>query len=646
MTLTKSLDKRGGFTSVFIWQLRRILPAAVIYWLLMAGVTLWDSIVRRGVEDHVHLMEIFITGFAFYMPIMCLGDCFSRRQADYINALPVPRGELYLASVLNGLWQILLPIIPCRLFTAWMSSYGLGGYHIRSLTTVAIALVGFSFMMAALSGTYHGYIMASAAHLICWRVIVFSSMALVDHTIPRVYSYGNSMDFFQILFSPVGVEFQHPDGFTRTAIFIWLPILGALCGYAGYHLYKRRKSEWAGHFGQCVLLERVLRTELTLGAGLLTVSILAGSSNYWRVGGLGIPITLGGMVLAMVVVFLILELVWHRRLKALLSHAISIGISGAMMLGGIILVSTGLGLDTDIPEVSEIENVSMNFHYPVNVIDMNGYWGAEPIEPRPVIRTEISEGEVIDELAPFSLTDCLWSPEMLDKVHELNKKYIELERAAQYPYLPGRLAYRNQEEIFISYHVTNHDPDGMPSYKNVSVCYRGPVNSKTEPILEEIRNLRREIIKSDEFVYSQMPLNAIDAVKTVSRLKPKGEFYTGLTVTESDISAIKDYKGLDELPKDFLTRLEEAMSEDFRNGRFTTYDGVLEADYQIYQLGYGGEFTARGGLAIDNGEYKPAKGMKLKLHEYDYNDSTFLPNVLRVTKEMPATYGYLETLYS
>ena len=80
MTLTKSLDKRGGFTSVFIWQLRRILPAAIIYWLLMAGVTLWDSIVRRGVDDHVHLMEIFITGFAFYMPIMCLGDCFSRRH--------------------------------------------------------------------------------------------------------------------------------------------------------------------------------------------------------------------------------------------------------------------------------------------------------------------------------------------------------------------------------------------------------------------------------------------------------------------------------------------------------------------------------------------------------------------------------------
>ncbi len=109
MTLTKSLDKRGGFTSVFIWQLRRTLPAAVIYWLLMAGITLWDSIVRRGVDDHVHLMEIFITGFAFYMPIMCLGDCFSRRQADYINALPVPRGELYLASVLNGLWFRRLP---------------------------------------------------------------------------------------------------------------------------------------------------------------------------------------------------------------------------------------------------------------------------------------------------------------------------------------------------------------------------------------------------------------------------------------------------------------------------------------------------------------------------------------------------------
>ena len=39
MTLTRSLDKRGGFLTVFLWQLRRGLPAALLYWVLMVGLT-------------------------------------------------------------------------------------------------------------------------------------------------------------------------------------------------------------------------------------------------------------------------------------------------------------------------------------------------------------------------------------------------------------------------------------------------------------------------------------------------------------------------------------------------------------------------------------------------------------------------------
>ena len=48
MTLTRSLDKRGGFLTVFLWQLRRGLPAALLYWTLMVGLTVWNYILGHG----------------------------------------------------------------------------------------------------------------------------------------------------------------------------------------------------------------------------------------------------------------------------------------------------------------------------------------------------------------------------------------------------------------------------------------------------------------------------------------------------------------------------------------------------------------------------------------------------------------------
>ena len=177
----------------------------------------------------------------------------------------------------------------------------------------------------------------------------------------------------------------------------------------------------------------------------------------------------------------------------------------------------------------------------------------------------------------------------------------------------------------------------------MTVLYKGPVNSKTEPILEEVRNLRREIISSDEFVNSLEPMCAIDAVSSLGWVEPKAGYYR--VMDSEDKADVKDPRPVEELPKDFRERLEEAMREDFKNGRFTTQDGMRDADYPIYQLGYSGEFTARGGLFLDpdSGEFVPAAGRRLTLEEYE--SGMHMHNALHVTKEMPATYGYLNEVY-
>ncbi len=634
MTLTRSLDKRGGFLTVFLWQLRRGLPAALLYWVLMVGLTAWSYIFGHGYREDKYLVEAIVTGFAFFAPLIYLGDCFSRRQADFIHAMPVPRGQMYLAAVLNAFWQILLPIIPCRLFTGYAQRLANSiyiEYNIRDLTLIAVALVGFAFMMAALTGTWHGYILASMAHLVCWRIIIFAGYQTMFTTIPvanvKLHKFS---DFLMFLGSPFAVTSHNLSQPFMIVTYIWLPIFGALCAAAGYHLYKRRQSEWAGNFGRCRILERVLRTEMTLASGVGALGLVMAAAIGFELGGLGIPLTLGSMVLALFGTHLILELVWHRKLKALGRSSMSIIISGALLAVLLVLTATGMGVETGIPETSEIEMVDLQFLYPIDNINMNGPWYLEV----PGVSPEINSSY---------LRDGLTSPEMLEKVRKLHKKYLELERAAQYPYLPGRGAYRLQEYIYISYCINDNDGDALPEYEGVSVLYKGPVNSKTEPILEEVRNLRREIIASDEFVNSLEPMCAIDAVSSLGWVEPKAGYYR---VMDSEEKAdVKDPRPVEELPKDFRERLEEAMREDFKNGRFATQDGMLDADYPIYQLGYSGEFTARGGLFLDpdSGEFVPAAGRRLTLAEYE--SGMHMHNALHVTKEMPATYGYLNEVY-
>lgn len=250
MTLTRSLDKRGGFIAVFLWQLRRGLPAALLYWALMVGLTAWNYILGHGYGEDRYIMEAVITGFAFFAPFIYLGDCFSRRQADFIHALPVPRGQMYLAAVLNVFWQILLPIIPCRLFTGYaqrLAHLMYIEYNIRDFTLIAVALVGFAFMMAALTGTWHGYILASMAHLVCWRIITSGGYYTMFTTIPVANVKLHELSSFLMFFgSPLVITSQNLSPPFMIATYIWLPIFGALCAAAGYHLYKISAAKASG----------------------------------------------------------------------------------------------------------------------------------------------------------------------------------------------------------------------------------------------------------------------------------------------------------------------------------------------------------------------------------------------------------------
>lgn len=628
MTLTRSLDKRGGFISVFLWQLRRTLPAAIVYWAMMVLMTLWDWLTGNGYNDYVRPMELLITGFAVALPMVHLGDCFSRRQADFVHALPVTRGCFYLSALLNALWQILLPIIPCRLFTVyvtnWRFNYG-GSYNIRSLAVTAIAILCFMFLAAVASGTYHGYVIGAAAHLAGWRLMVLFMYFVISSTIPGADNYrGPDMDIFFTIGSPILIHFMNFEIHVRNIMmYIIMPIFSAICAALGYVLYKRRKSEQAGHFGKCRPAELFLRTELTLCAGLFALGLIPiNPMSSWLKGALGIPLTLGGTLAALALAYIILEFAWHRSLKNLRSHALPVLISTGIIVVFTGAVSTGLGMDNNIPDISELGYVDLTEMYPCELYSMNYPWGVK--------LPEMDEDEVA------VLNTGIYSLEMLDKVQELNARYLELERAAQYPYLPGRNNYDMQIYIDLQYRLAEY------SYQVNTLKYNGPVNSKTQPLLDEFMALWDEIITSDEYVNSLSPLNAVDAVVTLDALDTENRDWSVLTSEWKSC----DPKPVEDLPKNFKTELEAAMREDLKNRCYPTVDEVMEAKYPVYQLAYDGNFTARGGVYWDEEQNKnvPAEGMEFELFVYKGEGEAW--HVFRVTKEMPLTYAVLEKAYN
>lgn len=635
MTSTRYLDKRG-FLSLFIWQLRRTLPAAIMYWALMVGLTLWDWFVGRGYYENHHQMEIIIIGFAFALPLVHLGDCFSRRQADFIHALPASRGSSYLSALLNALWQLLIPIVPCRLYTTYVTHWRIiglegGSFHILTLGLEAIAILGFMFMAAAATGTYHGYVLAAVAHMAGWKILCLTTYLILVAAIPSTYMGGFLFEKAFFLGAPVGIEFASFDTLTRHLAYVCMPVFGLVCALLGYALYTRRDSEQAGHFGKCRPAELFLRTELTLVAGVAAVALVSAAARgkYWS--GAGVPVTLGGALLAVLLAHIILEKAWHRSLKAARKHArfavIPLGIL-AVIIG---TISTGLGMDTAIPVVSQVEYATVHTIYPFASYDINDIWYVQPMD------ADWDE----DKDRALGLSDGVMSPELLDKVHEFHKKYIELERAAQYPYLPGRSAYETQIYTSVNYTLISQDESGLPGWKHTNIIYSGPINAKTEPLLEELKAIHREILSSDDYINGMKPMVAIDAVASLDKLTEVDGFGVVFSYGAEAEEAPKDVK---ELPEDFIEGLEAAMRDDFKNCRYATREEMYGADYPIYQLTYKGEFTARGGLLNDGTGVVQAEGMRLKL--YEYNDPELVRNGFRVTKEMPATYAYLEKAYN
>ncbi len=613
MTWKTSFEKQKAFAA-FSWQLRRMLPLAAVYWAGFLLVCLWNSYTMR--PEHLVVCNFLAIGYSFLLPAWLLGDCFSRKQADFIHALPVNRSTFFVSSMGVGLLTLWAPI-PILGLRDWL--YGPVDYNRPFLQSALImALMGacvlaFFTLAAVASGTYFEYTLTAVLLTFGWWIMMYYLFSIIYITIPGgQYQYWPEDYFVRAGSPPMAMFLSHMRGWRNWDMAHQLPCKAVLIPpllALSWFVYCRRGSEKSGISRHNKGMRLYLRVQLAVTAAMWASAGLCDRQRYFPDGDAGIPKNLGAMAAALLGAWVVTEVYYFHSLKKLHRHLLPLALSFAVTAGAIGAISTGLGVDTKLPDLESLAGVS----FPIGslgdyTISVNTHTDGAQLYPG------------------------VMSPENMEKALQLQAKWIEAERAAQYPYLPGRNGYDSGDYTGFTYHE-------LGAY--IRIYYYSFLSKKTpeaQRLLDEYNAMLLELASCEEAVESAFPLNALDALEKIG----KGDMPPHTVIQQQNPEEAVDAKELEEFPAGFLEKLEDAMREDFRAGRFP------KAGYEDpYLLHYDSTATilAKGGILVEQyPAYRtiPAKGRVLPLaHQYAQPWDT----VFAVTPEMTSTYALLEKEY-
>lgn len=658
------LDENSrGFTGVFLYQLRRALAPTVFYAVAVLAVCLIS--IRQGV---VWMPGIVCACMALALPGLLNGPCFSRGQADLIHALPVGRGQYFRGTFLASLLALELPLLAAGgIQTVLVYLYGHYGWGIHTRLTGSEALYGvgvtallaacclaFFTLAAVSSGTYLGYAVNSVLLSVAGPALSFSFLVLAIDVIPGVDPYLNSsFPGYELsaLLSPAYGVIPYFPGHSHWGGSVPLWLLGGwalftlLLLFLGERVYRRRAGEATGSFTTSRGLETALRVVLTCAASLFTgyaVPRVFSFLFYRLPQPLRITLTLLAMVLALWAAWLLLELLFHHGLKGSRKRLPTLLASAVLTLALTAVISTGMGADTAFPQLDEIDYAEIPFTSPFY---LNSSFSVEPDGPQEEDQPDRINNAFHKEFN--SLNMVVYKEQDLRRVKELQEKWIQVERANQFPYLPGRRGLnpvKGGEFWGASFHCQLKG--GKFWLKNFWGSDRVP--DRLLPLAEEYWELSEDLLYSEDFVKGAFPLCAIDAAEQIGK--------TGTTPEQDDAGNPYYQVPPDENPKSisslensqtFRKELEAALLSDLTQGRWPLHiDGASEfCQKPLYEIVYTSErdFTARGGLLESYSNYSgyedssPAQGKALRLSD----SSRFL-----VWPEMTETYALLEKAYS
>ena len=358
--------------------------AMPVFFLLMRQE--WDDRVERWTElstwsiDEYKLeavMEFFseymtITGGivlvagALIVGIFGFRFVFSKKMVDLYHSIPITRKQLFLIHYIDGflIWfvPLLVGAVICMIFAAfflgngaaWLSAAGSLMITVGNLVVAFLLVYHMAILAVMLSGNIINTLISGTIISFIVLAIYFMLEAFASTYFSTYYSFFGENLPNVIWASPIpGAIYQlymRCMDDMQALPFIMNLLMIAVMWVAGYWVYQRRPSELAEQGIKIKSVQVAFKTLVTCLAGMVGWILF-----YFITGEESIGWMIFGTILAAVLVYGILDIIFHMDFKAFFAHKLQMAVTvAASIVIGFVFLFDLAGYDTYVPDKDEI----------------------------------------------------------------------------------------------------------------------------------------------------------------------------------------------------------------------------------------------------------------------------------------------------
>lgn len=407
-----------------------------------------------------------------------------KRSVDLFHALPVGRNALMTSSLLNGLTMLAIPLILNFTLTGAVAAY----YKLdmaRMLPFLAqsfgwilfLSAAAFLFctVMAVCSGTTFDMVISTVVVNITYPLLIILGNVTAAMMIPGMTSdqifenktFITALSPFSAAYFPIIRNSIEDTTFLNNSFLIWWIVFFIAASVIALILYRHRQSECAESNYAFPIPKIVIRFVATgasgLAFGLIFLSFLSTTSGFFV-----------GLIAGSLAAHVVAEAVYGRGFKGLKRSFAYYGIFLIAFTAFYGICATGaLGYDTRLPKAEEVSSVEGN-------LDVYSYYNHSGFS----VFNENNRNQVA------YIAKELKDPATIQKVLELHKELIDLNRTHAYPYQVSE--NNTSQEIRLTYYLKN----GTTMHRYYS---KDILNKQSAEVQEAFRQKIAAIMATSEY---------------------------------------------------------------------------------------------------------------------------------------------------
>lgn len=383
MTLTTLSNK--SFGKLFQWAFKRNKTIIIVFSILMLlGITgvlymLFELHAREyngdlsGTISSLSVSALSVAqfgalAFTFLSAIRTFSFLHNKRSVDMFGALPATRETLFLSHLLGGMTAVAVPYTGGSLIVALLTMSAPGALG-TGLLMILFGLIGiaaaytFTAMVAYCCGTSADVVIITLTANVSFAGIVLVLYSMMASMIPGITMHSLWHTPLIALLSPYAFTFLADKYYfsSETASFIfilvWIVLFAVLMFAAGLRAAKKHKAECAQ--GE-VIVKWMPVTVKSCGSvvcgGLIGIgAATAGVSGSGNMGSF-----VFWYLIVSFIAFIILHFIFSRGFKSkFIPSLIAYGCTTAVVIGLSFLMTTGMGIDTYVPDPASVSSVAM-----------------------------------------------------------------------------------------------------------------------------------------------------------------------------------------------------------------------------------------------------------------------------------------------